>query len=121
MEFLFHAHYCYIKFVHSFLIIPFITTRILFLIKDFVIYSSIILFTCHLKQLYDSLKANTGANRVEISFKKLAFAVYKSIIISSFTRLVVIPLVIWNPNEIFFNLALIFTYLSNAQALSGRN
>lgn len=46
--------------------------------------------------------------------------IVKSLILSSFGKLVVLPLVIWNPNEVFFNLALIFTYFSNSQALHGK-
>ena len=53
-------------------------------------------------------------------YKCLLSLLFKSLTISSFGKLAVLPLVIWNPNEIFFNLALIFTLLTNSQALSGK-
>ena len=43
----------------------------------------------------------------------------KSIVLSSFGKMIVVPLVIWNPTSIYFNLALFFTNLSNIQALRG--
>jgi len=52
------------------------------------------------------------------SFFKLAI---KSLILSSFPKIFVIPLVIWNPIDIYFKLALLFNYLSNLQAINGLN
>jgi hypothetical protein len=52
-------------------------------------------------------------------FRKNLKNTVNALIVSSFGKLMVIPLVIWNPNQIFFKLANLFTYLSNAHALAG--
>ena len=49
----------------------------------------------------------------------LMFEILKSLILSSFGKLFVLPLIVWNPNEIYFNLAFLFTFISNCQAISG--
>ena len=67
----------------------------------------------------DVLLSKTDAQKLPESRKCQIKLIFKSLIISSFGKLMVIPLVIWNPNEIYFNLALLFTYLSNSKALSG--
>ncbi|RNA07306.1 ARV1, partial [Brachionus plicatilis] len=54
----------------------------------------------------------------KMRWKNVAYQVIKSLIMSSFGKLFVLPLVIWNPNDVYFNLASLFTLISNGQALS---
>ena len=88
------------------------TCFILFHTQGFLIYAATILLSCHLDLL---LRKGERRNR-----KEYTHVILKSLILSSFGKLFVVPLVIWNPNDIFFNLATLFTYISNFQALSGR-
>ena len=53
-------------------------------------------------------------------YKKFVKLITRSMILSSFAKLFVIPLVIWNPIDIYFSLARLFTYLSNLQAITGK-
>lgn len=82
---------------------------------DYFIYSSIILSSCVFDMAYSS---KNSFHKVNLKYK--IDLLFKSLVISSFGKLAVIPLVIWNPpNDDYFNLALLFTYISNSQALSG--
>lgn len=86
------------------------------LIKAFIsffIYNFILVLACLFNFILD--KKKTGSKKDNITFVKL---VLKSIILSSFAKIFVIPLVIWKPIDTYFTLAKLFTYLSNIQALN---
>ncbi len=78
---------------------------------DYFIYSSIIILVCYVYE-----KCFLGKNTAKTD---LITQLLKSLILSSFGKIIVIPLVIWNPIDIYFNLARLFTCLSNLKALTG--
>lgn len=79
------------------------------LTKDFLVYITTLLVCCYLN--HSLFKRDSKEFSLSL--------VLKSLVLSSFGKMVVIPLVIWNPIDIYFNLAQIFTYFSNFQALIG--
>jgi len=79
----------------------------------FFIYNFILVLACLFNFILD--KKKTGSKKDNITFVKL---ILKSIILSSFAKIFVIPLVIWKPIDTYFTLAKLFTYLSNIQALN---
>lgn len=80
---------------------------------NFLIYTAIIIPICFFNEKYSN---RNRLNSVNITKFSMSLAM-KSLILSSFGKVIVIPLVIWNPIDIYFNLAQFFTYLSNLQAL----
>jgi hypothetical protein len=66
-----------------------------------------------------NFKWNKEILKNNVSNNYALYLVCKSLVVSSFGKLIVVPLVIWNPNEIYFNLAFLFTQLSNSKALTG--
>lgn len=52
-------------------------------------------------------------------FKKNFYFIVKSLVLSSFGKLSVLPFVIWHPNRLCFQLMNIFILISNSNALEG--
>ena len=87
------------------------------LIQAFINY---IIFACTILMLcgIEIFVKNNYKTFSRFSKKNVFYLIIKLLVMSSFGKLIVLPLVIWNPHEIYFNLALLFTYISNSNALS---
>lgn len=84
-------------------------------IIHYLIYACVIALVCFVMFIF---KTREHKNTPQV-YWRLIDLIFKSLVVSSFGKLAVVPLVIWNPNEVFFSLANIFTILSNSQALTG--